>query len=392
MKSILIKNVFFENRKRNILIEKGRFKSLDAADGAVARLVIDATGKAILPALYNTHTHTPMTLLRGYADDMPLERWLTNYVWPYENNMTDDDFGRGSNLAAKEMVSSGTVFFNEMYFGIHKSVDAAVVSGMRAAIGLSVLGGHKHTLSADMIDAMEDLKDPTGGRICFTVAPHSVYTVPPEEIKKCAQVARRKGLRIHIHCAETKTEVANCVRDYGMRPVELLDSLGVLGPDVILAHCVQVTEKEVDILAERQAVISHCPCSNMKLGSGRFPYELMIKAGCRITLGTDGASSGNNLDLREAMKFAALLAKSAGDPVLLPAEQIFDWATRAGAEAFGIDAGEIRVGKLADCLLVDLGNVRMQPCYNLISNFVYSADSSCIDTVICDGNIIYNRI
>lgn len=391
MDSILIKNILLDGRKCNILIEGRRFKCLDAAPGAEAEFVMDATGKAILPALYNTHTHTPMTLLRGYADDMPLEEWLSDHIWPYENKMTDEDFGRGSNLAAREMVGSGTVFFNEMYFGIWRSIDAAVASGMRAAIGLCVLDGHKHSMTAESIAAMDEFKDPTGGRICFTVAPHSVYMVAGEELKKLAHVARDKGMKIHMHASETRTEVANCVRKHGLRPIEYLDSLGILGPDVILAHCVHVTEKEADLLAERRVVISHCPCSNMKLGSGRFPYEIMTKAGCHITLGTDGASSGNNLDLREAMKFAALLAKSAGDPCLLPAEEVFSWATVRGAEAFGIDAGEIKEGKLADCILVDLDNVRMKPCYNLISNFVYAADSTCIDTVICDGNIIYSK-
>jgi 5-methylthioadenosine/S-adenosylhomocysteine deaminase len=154
---------------------------------------------------------------------------------------------------------------------------------------------------------------------------------------------------------------------------------------------VHVNDEEADLLAERQVTIAHCPCSNMKLGSGIFPYARLIKAGCRITLGTDGASSSNNLDLREAMKFAALLAKVGGDPQLLPASQVFDWATRCGAEAFGIDAGVIAKGKLADCILVDLDNIKMQPCHNLISNFVYSADSSCITGVICDGHILYQR-
>ena len=176
-----------------------------------------------------------------------------------------------------------------------------------------------------------------------------------------------------------------------MRPVAYLDSLGLLGPNTVVAHCVHVNDEEADLLAERQVTISHCPCSNMKLGSGIFPYARLIKAGCRITLGTDGASSSNNLDLREAMKFAALLAKVGGDPQLLPASQVFDWATRCGAEAFGIDAGVIAEGKLADCILVDLSDVKMQPCHNLISNFVYSADSACIAGVICDGHILYQR-
>ncbi|MBO7089403.1 MAG: amidohydrolase family protein, partial [Lentisphaeria bacterium] len=198
-------------------------------------------------------------------------------------------------------------------------------------------------------------------------------TVGAEKLKWAARFARENGLILHTHLAETHTEVDNCVRDHGMRPVAYLDSLGLLGPDTVVAHCVHVNDEEADLLAERQVTITHCPCSNMKLGSGIFPYARLITAGCRITLGTDGASSSNNLDLREAMKFAALLAKVGGDPQLLPATQVFDWATRCGAEAFGIDGGVIAEGKLADCILVDLDNVKMQPCHNLISNFVYSA-------------------
>ena len=192
--------------------------------------------------------------------------------------------------------------------------------------------------------------------------------------------------------AETRTEVENCIRDHGTTPVRYLDSLGFLGPDVIAAHCVHVDAEEWKILAARGVTVAHCPCSNMKLGSGRFPYELAIDSGCRITIGTDGVSSNNNLDMREEMKFAALLAKVNGDPSLLPASEVFRWATRNGAEAFGIDAGEVAAGKLADAILVDLGRSSMQPCHNLISNYVYSADSSVVRCVLCDGQIIYSSL
>lgn len=187
-----------------------------------------------------------------------------------------------------------------------------------------------------------------------------------------------------------------------MTPVRYLDSIGFLGDDVVAAHCVHIDEEEWDILAERGVTVSHCPCSNMKLGSGRFPYELAIRSGARITLGTDGCSSNNNLDMREEMKFASLLAKcvsvssdgtmsNTGDPTLLPAETVMEWATVNGARAFGIDAGEIAEGKVADCILVDLGAERMNPCHNLVSNWVYSASSDCVRTVICDGKIIMRK-
>ena len=391
MGSILIKGVLLDGRARNVLIEGKRFVCLDAAEGAEAESVIDGRGKALLPGLYNTHTHAPMTLLRGYGDDTPLETWLNEYVWPKEAGFSLADIRRGYDIATREMAGTGTVFFNEMYFGIREAVDAIDRSGLRACIGLTILEGHPLSMTEEGFGFLKDWKDPTGGRIQWAVTPHALYTVGAEKLKWAARFARENGLILHTHLAETHTEVDNCVRDHGMRPVAYLDSLGLLGPDTVVAHCVHVNDEEADLLAERQVTISHCPCSNMKLGSGIFPYARLIKAGCRITLGTDGASSSNNLDLREAMKFAALLAKVGGDPQLLPATQVFDWATRCGAEAFGIDGGVIAEGKLADCILVDLDNVKMQPCHNLISNFVYSADSSCIAGVLCDGKVIYQR-
>ena len=392
MGNILIKNVLLDGRTRNVLIEDKRFRCLDAAPGAVAETILDGTGKALLPGLYNMHTHAAMTLMRGYGEDTPLERWLEDYIWPYEARLSAADFRRGYELASREMVQSGTVFYNDMYFSLEEAIDTAVKSGLRAAIGLVVLDGHPHGVGPEVADFLRTWHDPTGGRIRFTLAPHAIYTVSAERLVRVARFARENGLRIHMHLAETRTEVANCLRDHGMRPVAYLDSLGLLGPDLILAHCVHVNQEEADLLAERQVTVVHCPCSNMKLGSGIFPYEQMLKAGCRITLGTDGASSSNNLDLREAMKFAALLSKVSVSPDLLPASEILEWATVRAAEAFGIDGGVIAEGKLADCLLVDLDNAKMQPCHNLVSNFIYSADSSCIAGVICDGNIIYQKI
>ncbi len=389
--SILIKGVLHEGRKTNILIRKDRFEDLDApADTPVDR-VIEADGMAILPSFFNTHTHAAMTLMRGYADDLPLQEWLEEHVWPFENNLLPEDIRHGNELAIKEMTASGSTFFSDMYFDFEECVAAVEASGLRAAIGITLLDGHPKAQTEAIKDYIKNWTDPTHGRIQLVMAPHSVYTVSPERLKRAANFARKNGLLLHIHVSETRKEVEDCIRDHGTTPVRYLDKLGFLGQDVIAAHCVHVDAEEWKILARRGVTVAHCPCSNMKLGSGIFPYARLIKAGCRITLGTDGASSSNNLDLREAMKFAALLAKVGGDPQLLPASQVFDWATRCGAEAFGIDAGVIAEGKLADCILVDLDNVKMQPCHNLISNFVYSADSSCIAGVVCDGHIIYQR-
>ncbi len=390
MDSILIKNVLHKDAKTNIFIEGNRIKAIGVPSDKDASQVIEADGKAILPAFYNTHTHAAMNLLRGYADDMPLQEWLTEWIWPFEDKMTAEDVEKGTALAAEEMIKGGTVFFNDMYFAPERIADVVARTGIRSAIGITVMDNHSLAEREVKAKFIRDWKDTTG-RMMLTVAPHAIYTVGTERLKEAALQARENGLKLHIHVSETAQEVKDCIAAHGMTPVRYLDSIGFLGPDVIAAHCVHVDAEEWDILAERGVTVSHCPCSNMKLGSGRFPYELAIKSGVRITLGTDGASSNNNLDMREEMKFAALLAKVDGDPSILPASMVFKWATQNGAEAFGIDAGVIEEGKIADCILLNLNDVQMRPLHNLISNWVYSAQSSSVDAVICNGKLIYGK-
>ena len=392
MGSLLIKNVLLDGRTTDILVADHRFRSLSAPVGTEADEVIDASGMAILPPFYNTHTHAAMSLLRGYADDMPLQKWLNEYIWPFENKMTRSDIRDGSCLAVREMIKSGTVFFSDMYFDIGETISVVQEYGMRAAIGVTFVESHSKSQQAEKLDMLRNWVDPTGGLITLTVAPHAIYTVGSDLLVKCAETARELGLKLHIHLSETSGEVEDCIREHGTTPVRYLDSLGVLGPNVIAAHVVHVDEEEAGILAGRGVTIAHCPCSNMKLASGIFPYRMLREAGCRITLGTDGDSSNNNLDMREEMKIAALVAKmSSGDPEVMPAGEALEMASRNGASAFGIDAGEIAEGKLADALLVRLDDERMQPCHNLVSNWVYSAGSSCIDTVICNGRILMKQ-
>ena len=387
-RTILIRRVLHEGRKTSILIRDGVFADLDAPEDTPADRVIEAEGMAILPSFFNTHTHAAMTLLRGAADDRPLQEWLEQHIWPAEARLTPDDIRRGSELAVAEMAATGTTFFNDMYFDPEETIAAAEASGMRAAIGITVMDGHPKSQAEALKDYIKNWKDPTGGRIQLVLAPHSVYTVSGERIKRCAQFARHHGLLLHIHVSETRKEVDDCIRLHGTTPVRWLDKLGFLGQDVIAAHCVHVDAEEWKILAARGVTVSHCPCSNMKLGSGRFPYELALESGCRITLGTDGAASNNSLDLREEMKFAALLAKLAGDASLLPAEEVFRWATCNGAAFFGIDAGQIARGKQADAVLIDLGAPQMQPRHDLLSNWVYAADAGCIRHTLCAGRLL----
>ena len=376
---IELKNILLDSRAVDIRIEDGKFLSITPS------LSPEKPVKAIVPSFYNTHGHSAMMPMRGYGDDLPLHVWLEDYVWPYEAGMGIDEMRGAYGAALQEMISSGTTCFNDMYFEIEQLIDLLKECHMRAMIGITVMDSHPKALSEAKKEFVRRFSDPTSGRISLAMAPHAVYTVGPERLKDTAAFAREMGIRLHIHVSETRKEVEDCIRDHGTTPVRYLDSLGFLGPDVIAAHCVHVDDEEWDILSERGVTVSHCPCSNMKLGSGRFPYEKAIRSGVRLTLGTDSVSSNNNLDMREEMKFAALLAKVAGDAELLPAEEILTWATVNGARALGIDGGVIEEGKVADFLLLDLTNPRMIPCHNLVSNWVYAADSGCISDVYCDG-------
>lgn len=394
MQVLQIKNVILDGKKVDVTIAGNRFTSIEpAASKSISAVeadteVIDAEGMAILPPFYNAHTHAAMSLLRGYADDMPLFKWLSEYIWPYEEKLTAKDIRLGSRLAALEMIKSGTVFFNDMYFAINETVDVVDKMGMRAAIGVTMMENHGLAERAKKLEMIGSWQDRTGGRVQLTVAPHAIYTVGPELLRLSADSARKVGMKLHIHLSETEQEVSDCIRDHGTTPVRYLDSLGFLGPDVIAAHCVHVDDEEIAILAERGVTVVHNPCSNMKLSSGVFPAGRFAASGCRVALGTDGCSSNNNLDMQEEMKFAALLAKCSSTPETLPAPLALQWATSAGAEAFNIDAGTIAVGKLADAVLVNLSSERLMPGYNLVSDWVYAASSSCIDTVICDGRVI----
>lgn len=385
---LLIREVTLDSHLTNILIEGNRFASLNAAADTAADRTIDGKGKAILPPFYNAHTHAAMTLLRGYADDMPLFQWLTEYVWPYEARMIREDIYAGSRLAILEMIKSGCVFFNDMYWQTEETMRAAEEMGIRATIGVTLMDRLSAEEKEQNFRFIEEWSDRASGRIQIAVAPHAIYTVSADLLRQCAEAARRKGLKLHIHLSETEQEVKDCVTTHGMTPVRWLESLGILDGNVIAAHVVHIDAEEVEILKRHRVTIVHNPCSNMKLSSGFFPAKALIEAGCRIALGTDGCSSNNNLDMLEEMKLASLLAKCQHNSDTLPAQTVFEWATRNGAEAFGIDAGGIEEGRLADAILIDLNNERLTPCHNLLSNWVYAADSRCIDTVICDGKIV----
>ena len=393
MNKLLIQRVRLDGAETDILIEGNRIARIAPEIAPGTARVIDGSGKAAIPPFYNTHTHAAMTLLRGYADDMELFTWLNDYIWPAEGRLTGEEIYAGTRLALLEMIRSGTVFFNDMYWYQPDAIRAVEEMGMRAAIGLLYISGSDGAVLERNRKCNEELLAWNGGdsgRIQVAHAPHAVYTVSEEVLRRVAQEAQIDGHVIHIHASETAREVEECVAAHGMTPIAYLDSLGILGPRTVLAHAVHLSDEDIEIIRERGAYISHCPCSNFKLASGQFRYRRVVEMGsCRFTIGTDGCASNNNLSMLEEMKFAALSAKNeSGSPTAGRDGDIFRAATRTGAEAFGIDAGIIAEGKLADLVLVDLDNPLLVPDFNLTANLVYSADSSCIDTVVCDGRIL----
>ncbi len=387
MSTLLINNVLLDGKRQNVLVENNRFKRITTETIPMADEVIDGSRFAIIPPFYNGHCHAAMVLLRGFADDLPLQAWLNDSIWPMEAKLTAEDIYAGSRLAVLEMIKSGTVFFEDMYWDEQETARAVEEMGIRAAIGVSLMDRQPAETKDLLFEKLRNYK-PTD-RVSYTVAPHAIYTVGTELLQRCKKAADDNGQYLNIHLAETMTEDVDCRKAHnGMSPVEYMDSIGLLGPKTILAHVVHVDQHDQEILARTGAICVHNPASNMKLSSGVFKMKELQRNGCRIALGTDGASSNNNLDMLEEMKLAALLAKCYADPEAGAATDVFKMATQWGAEAFGLDAGVIAEGKLADALLVDLDNEKMVPNYNLVSNIVYSADSSCIDTVICNGKVV----
>ena len=330
-----------------------------------------------------------MTLLRGYADDMPLQKWLQEYIWPFEAKLTGEDIEPACRLALLEMIKSGTVFFADMYWHRERTIKVVEEMGIRAAVGVTFA---ESLMTAEQIEGnFKFLAAHTGesDRISLAVAPHSVYTVGEKLLKRCADFAYAENFFVHTHLSETKKELEDCEKQYGCSPVRLLERTGMLDSRLAAAHCVHFSDDDMNIFADSGATAILNPCSNLKLASGIPPIDRLLRAGAKVALGTDGVSSNNNLDMHEEMKLAALLAKVQGGAETLPAHDALQAATVNSARAYGLEnVGEIREGYLADCLLVNLNNERMVPDHNLVSNWVYAADSSCIDSVICNGKFV----
>jgi len=394
--SILIKNVLLNGKETNIKIEENRIAEIGKKSRA--EFVIDGKNKAAIPGLINTHTHAAMTLMRSYADDLELHDWLSNHIWPLEAKLTEDDVYWGTKLACLEMIKSGTTCFNDMYWHTKGSAKAVEESGIRGVLSAVLIDLFNEEKTKEQISLNKKLFKEFKkfcSRVIFALGPHALYTVSKEGLQWCAEFARENNLLVHFHLSETEQEVKDCIKKNKKRPVEYLESIGFLGPNMIACHSVWLNKKEIQILAKHKVKIAHNPTSNMKLAVGSaLNYAEMKKAGLTVSLGTDGCASNNNLDMFESMKFATLLQKfHTNKQRIMPAQESFELATINGAKALNLSAGKIEEGRLADIVLVNLKKPELTPGHNLISDLVYSANGSCVDTVICDGKILMqNRV
>ncbi len=355
---------------------------------------LDATDGLVIPGLVNAHTHVSMTLLRGYADDKPLDAWLQEDIWPVEAELTPDDVRAGAELGLVEMVRSGTTALSDMYFHVDEIAGAVEESGLRAVLGHTAVTVAKDDESAraDMqasLDTALELDGAADGRIRTTFQPHSLTTVGEAYLREFVPEAVEAGLPIHLHANETTDEVDPIVDEHGVRPLEYADDVGLIGDDTFLAHCVHVDDSEIERLADTGTGAVHCPASNMKLASGMAPVQAMLDADVTVGLGTDGPASNNDLDMFDEMRDAAMVGKlAAEDASAVPAETVVQMATANGAELLGFDSGRIAAGANADLAIIDLEAAHLTPAHDLVSHLAYAVRGSDVRHTVCGGDVL----
>ncbi|WP_459191090.1 amidohydrolase [Halosimplex sp. J119] len=380
-------------------VRDGRIETItDENDSLSADRTIDADGGLVLPGLVNAHTHSPMTLLRGYADDLPFETWLNDRIQPAEDDLTREDVRAGARLAALEMIRSGTTAFADMYFGMDAVAEVVEEVGLRATLGAGVIlddpepdvdGDERLADVAAFTEAYDGAAD---GRIRTMVAPHAPYTCSDAVLEALSDRAADAGRPYHLHVNETVGEVERLREAYGTDPVVHLDELGVLDGRTFAAHCVHLTDDEIGTLGDRGVSVAHCPAANAKLGAGMAPVDALVDAGVNVCLGTDGVASNNSLDMLEEMKLAALVAKARDrDATALDAETVVDMATVNGAAAIGHGSGRLAPGEPADFIVLDAGSPQLTPGRDLLSHAVYAATGGDVVTTVVDGRVLMHE-
>jgi 5-methylthioadenosine/S-adenosylhomocysteine deaminase len=376
------------------IVAVGPTSELKAAHPSAQQFTLPS--HAVLPGLINAHTHSPMTLLRGYADDLPLQPWLEQKIWPAETLLMSEEYVYdGSYLGIAEMLLGGTTLYTDMSFFADQTARIADDCGIRAQLASPIFDFASSWGSGadEYIDKATRLRDRYRNheRISVLFGPHAPYTVSDAPLHKLAMLAEELDAGIHIHLHENAAEITQALATHGMRPIQRLQQLDLLSPRLQAVHMTQLTTADIALLVDHQVSVVHCPASNMKLASGLCPVRDLLAAGVNVALGTDGCASNNSLDMFGEMKFAALLAKSAtGDAAAVNAWQTLAMATRNGALALGRDheLGSLEAGKLADLIAVDLNHPNTQPVYDPASTLVYSAQRSQVSHVWVHGQLL----
>jgi len=363
-----------------------------------AEAVIKQEGTVVLPGLINTHTHAAMVYFRGIADDLPLKDWLENHIWPAENRWLGPEFiSDAIELACLEMLKGGVTTYNDMYFYEDAAGRAAKRIGMRAVLGVGILDFPTKSASTSdeyFINAesfIKEWKEKEDDLITPCIAPHALYTCGPETLKRAKALSEKYNVPIHIHLSETESEVREVMARYNKRPVEYLEALGFLDETVLAAHCIWLEDKEIELLAKRKVGVSHCMESNLKLASGFAPVVTMLMEGVKVTFGTDGAASNNDLSVLSEMSTTAKVHKAlSNDPTVLDAKTVLLMATRWGAEVLGLGdkVGSIEKGKIADIVIMNFKKPHLTTMYDVYSHIAYAAMASDVETVMVNGKIV----
>ncbi len=377
-----------------VAVSENKIAGLGAGDeikNYQAKEIIDAGDGIVMPGLVNTHTHAAMTYFRGLADDLPLDDWLNNHIWPAEAKYVNADFVKqAGELACLEMLKAGVTSYNDMYFFGREMAEPAEKANLRALVGITGIDFKDPDKALkEAIELSRQYKN--NEFIKIVLAPHAIYTCSKENLLKIKAAAEAENLRIHIHVSETKKEVEDSQKANGKTPVEYLDALGMLSEKLMAAHSVWLSDSDLKIYKNRGVKVAHCPISNMKLASGAAPLKRMLELGITVGLGTDGAASNNTLDLFSDMRACALLHKVNNfDPTAISAREVVKMATSGGAKVIGLEneIGSLEVGKKADIITINLNKPHLTPIYDPYSHLVYCVDGADVENVIVNGKVI----
>lgn len=360
--------------------------------------VIDASDCLVLPGLFNAHCHSPMTLVRGWAEDLPFDRWLNERIWVAESVLQPEDVYWGAALAACELIRAGVVAFADHYFWMDRVAQVVQESGMKALLAWCVFGGDPqqevgHTTFDTICDFTRQWHTAADGRIRTALGPHSPYMCPPAFLRQVARTAEALDVPVHLHLAESDEQVRRSLDQHGRTPVAQLEALGLMEQPLLAAHCISVDEADIELLARRKVFVAHTPKTYMKLAMGMPPLALLWQAGVTVALGTDGPASNSDLNLLEAMRLTGLVQKlQQSDPEAAPLRQLLGMATRDGARALGFDeSGAIAPGAPADIVVVDTRGAHWTPRHDLVAGLVYASHPSDVTHLLVDGQLLLRK-